>query len=161
MLQPKTKLTQVVLTSLILTTSLLISGCGSTPIKKIEVSAEPIEKAPLMLPKTDRLRMREVKWMLITRENYQQVFDELSKNKKDVVLFGLTDDGYEALSLNTSDILRIIEQKNAVIAAYQGYYEKTNSAIEDTNKKIQQDKQAADAVNSKDSEPGFFDRLFK
>jgi len=102
--------------------------------------------------------LREVKWILITRENYQQVFEELAKNKKDIVLFGLSDDGYEALSLNNSDLMRVLEQKNAIIAAYKNYYEKSTQAIDAVNGKILQDRKAAEELNK--PEPGFFERLF-
>jgi hypothetical protein len=41
------------------------------------------------------LKMEQLDWIIITEENYKQVFDDLKKKNKDVVLFGLTDDGYE------------------------------------------------------------------
>ena len=47
---------------------LLLSSCSSTP-RLIEVSATPIDKPELTLPKVDRLEMRKVEWVIVTEEN--------------------------------------------------------------------------------------------
>jgi len=74
----------------------LLVGCTSTP-RQIEISAKPIDKPNLVLPPVEQLRLKDVEWIVITQENYQEVFDKLLKDKKDPALIGLTDDGYETL----------------------------------------------------------------
>ena len=41
------------------------------------------------------------------------------------MLIGLSDDGYEILALNYSDIMAYIQQQNAIIKAYRNYYEES------------------------------------
>ena len=82
---------------------LLISGCTSMP-QRLEVSATPIEKPQLVLPKADQVNMREVKWIVVTPDNWEAAIVELKKTGRPIVIFGLTDQGYEDLGLNFSDI---------------------------------------------------------
>ena len=59
--------------------------------------------------------------------------DLKEKEKMDPVLFGLTDDGYEALSKNFAQIRHYIQKQNLIIEAYKKYYEpKIKSKIENT-----------------------------
>jgi hypothetical protein len=38
-----------------------------------------------------------------------------------VVLYAITDDGYKNLSLNMADIIKLVKQQKAIIAAYEKY----------------------------------------
>lgn len=67
--------------------------------------------------------MEEVKWIIVTEENYKKVFDELRKNNKDVVVFGLTDDNYEILSMNFAQVRNYIILQGNVLKKYKEYYE--------------------------------------
>lgn len=67
--------------------------------------------------------MSKVEWVIITKDNYQKVFDDLLKKKKDVVLFGLTDDGYEQLAINFAQIRKYIILNRSVLMKYKEYYE--------------------------------------
>ena len=114
----------------------LLVGCTTQP-QRIEISAKPIDKPELILPPVDTLRLKDVEWIVINQENYQEVFDKLLKDRKDPVLIGLTDDGYEVLSTNIRDIMTLIAQQKQIIAAYKNYYEKSEQALDDANANIQ------------------------
>ena len=129
----------------------LLAGCASQP-QRIEISAKPIEKPQLILPPADQLRLKEVKWVIITKDNAEEVFAQLVKDRKDPILIGLTDDGYETLSLNMSDIMRLLQQQRAIIAAYQNYYENAEQALENANKEIGSAQAEVEAQNNKPSE---------
>ena len=129
----------------------LLVGCTSTP-RQIEISAKPIDKPNLVLPPVEQLRLKDVEWIVITQENYQEVFDKLLKDKKDPALIGLTDDGYETLSLNMSDIMRLLAQQKAIIAAYQNYYEDSEKALEDANAQIEDAQAEVEAQNNQPKE---------
>ena len=45
-----------------------------------------------------------------------------TENKK-IVVFAVDEKGYEALTLNVTDLLKLVRQQKAVIAAYEQYYE--------------------------------------
>lgn len=134
---------------------LLISGCSATP-QRIEVSAKPVEKPELVLPNADVLRMKEVEWILLTPENFEEKVAELSKNGRPIVFFALTDAGYENLSMNFSSIRAFIQQQKAIIVAYENYYKNANEALDKANANIdgareqveaQQDIQAPSALD--------------
>ena len=108
---------------------LFLSAC-STPPRVIEISAKPIEKPKLILPPADELRLKEVEWIIITEENAEEVFKKLQEDRKDPMLIGLSDDGYEILALNYSDIMAYIQQQNAIIKAYRNYYEESEKALD-------------------------------
>ena len=69
---------------------LLLSSCTSMP-QVLEVSAKPIDKPVLVLPKVDQLNMKDVKWIVVTPDNWEAAVIELKKTGRPVVLFGLTD----------------------------------------------------------------------
>lgn len=130
---------------------ILISGCTSMP-QRLEVSAVPIEKPKLTLPKADVVNMREVKWIVLTPENWEAALVELKKSGRPVVVFALTDQGYEDLGLNFSDIRALVQQQQAIIGAYAGYYDATNKAIDKANESINNVNSELNAVNSKKPE---------
>jgi hypothetical protein len=100
---------------------LSLSACATKPM---EVTVAPIEKPLLVLPGIDSVEMRGIKWVIVTPENAAAVFEQLKKNGTNPVLFALTDDGYQALSLNFADIQRYINDKNGAVIGYKDYYEK-------------------------------------
>lgn len=130
---------------------LFLSAC-STPPRVIEISAKPIEKPKLILPPADELRLKEVEWIIITEENAEEVFAKLLEDKKDPMLIGLSDDGYEILSLNYSDIMSYIQQQNAIITAYRNYYEESEKALDEANQELEQVNVDVEAENSKPAE---------
>ena len=129
----------------------LLAGCTSTP-QRIEISAKPIDKPELILPQVEQLRLKDVEWVIINQDNYQEVFDKLLEDGKDPVLIGLTDDGYEVLSLNMSDIMRLIAQQRQIIAAYQNYYEESEEALDDAIQQIDVTKSVIQKQNDASSE---------
>jgi len=117
--------------------------------EKLEVSAKPVEKPKLTLPNADLLKMREVKWVIVTEENYKQVFADIKKSGRPIAIFGLTDKGYANLGLNFSDIRAYVQQQKSIIAAYEAYYKGADEAISKANKEIQESNQRAKAKQGK------------
>jgi hypothetical protein len=106
----------------------LISGCSIFPkwgsdVKPIEVKTVAIEKTRLNLKDPTSLEARDVQWIVITPENAEAVFKRLQDENIDVVLIGLTDVGYEQLSLTMAEIKNYIAQQKAIIVKYKEYYE--------------------------------------
>jgi len=128
----------------LLAVGLFLVGCSSTP-QRIEISAKPIEKPKLILPDPAELRLKELQFIVITRENAEEVFAQLEKDKLDPVLIGMSDEGYEVLALNYSDIMAFIQQQNAIITAYKNYYEESEKALEDANTQIEGAKEQVDS----------------
>lgn len=120
------KSTLAALTLLTLTTAL--SACSTTQ-KVVEYQGKPIDRPELILPETSQLDLRKVDYIVVNRDNIEEVFAELERTGQPIVLFALTSDGYEALSLNIADVLQLVSQQKNVIVAYRNYYENADSAI--------------------------------
>ena len=132
-------------------------GC-STPIKQIEVSTKPIKRPELIVPQLDPIKQNKVEWIVITEENAEEVWERLRKMKVDVALLGVTDEGYEALSLNFAETQRIIRQYKAIIAAYEAYYLEAESALDDAQKnqtKLNETIKTENEQRAKDNESKF------
>jgi hypothetical protein len=144
---------------LVLSALLAISGCSSTMPQRIEVSAKPIDKPELVLPDADGLRMREVQWVLLTPENFEEKLKDFEESGRPIVFFALTDEGYENISLNFSAIRAYIQQQQAIIAAYENYYKNANEALDAANSEIDGAKAQVDAQQKEEPKDPFW-KLF-
>lgn len=112
---------------LIATTLPLISGCASfgwtSSVKPIEVQTKAVERTRLNLADPAPLKGRELSWIIITPENAEEVWKKLKESNTDVVLFAITDDGYEQLALTMAELRNFIAQQRAIIVKYKEYYE--------------------------------------
>ena len=90
-----------------------------------------VERAPLNLPNPETPKLEEVRWIIITSENAQEVFAKMKEQGKDPVLFGLSDDDYELLSKNFAQIRAYMIQQGLTLEQYREYYEDNNSTTDD------------------------------
>jgi hypothetical protein len=127
---------------------LLLSSCSSTP-RLIEVSATPIDKPELTLPKVDRLEMRKVEWVIVTEENWEEVKQKIKKSGRPLALFSITDKGYANLGLNFSDIRALVQQQQTIIAAYESYYKNAEEALDTANKQVDSVNEEVKKTNNK------------
>jgi hypothetical protein len=108
----------------LLTSIVFLAACGSStkiePVKPVEVRTIEVQKPAPVVPAVDQLRLREVKWVIITPENAEEKFKEIKTGE--VVYFALTTDGYENIALNLSDVRALIDQQKKIIAIYESQY---------------------------------------
>lgn len=152
MLLRKVKQTPHVLILLILTTFLLTS-CSTTP-KSVTYTPKPVERPELILPETKTLNMRNVDFIILTRENVEEEFAKLEKDGKAIVIFGLDAEDYEKLSFNIADILELLDQQQSVIVAYREYYEEADKTLEEINSQSEVEIEV-------DKEDGFLSNFLK
>ena len=116
---------QTLTISLLLATSL--SGCGTFSfggkVKPIEVITKAQEKTPLDIPMPDPLRLKPIEWTLVTPGNAEEVFTRLESQGENLVLFTLTDDGYQQLAITISELRNYINTQRTIILKYKEYYE--------------------------------------
>ena len=108
----------------VLTLSILLmflTSCSS--IKPLEVFNLEVKREPLNLDSPDIADFEDLDWYIITSENAQEMFAKLKEKNVDPVLFGLTDDGYEALSKNFAQIRHYIQKQKLQLETYKKYYE--------------------------------------
>ena len=109
--------------SLLLTTSLLISGCSSIwskPEKEIVVETKFIEKVIPIVPHPKQVNLHDVKIYVVSpSENFEDFKKEFeAKNGGDsYVAISIKD--YENLSDNFAELKRYIEQQKAIIVYYE------------------------------------------
>ena len=136
---------------------LSLAACSS--IRKIEVTTASLERIPLTLSSVDTLELDKVTWIIITPENIDQIFRDLEKKNFDIVLFALTDNGYENLSVNMAKIKKIVLQQKTIIAAYKRYYEMQSNEIEKHDGDHDQKEKEAAETNRKAEEESFIDKI--
>jgi|TARA_B100001559_G_scaffold317213_2_gene322023 hypothetical protein len=71
----------------------------------------------------DPVKVQELKWYIINSENAAEVLEKVKAHGDDPVLFGLTDEGYETLTINFAQIRAYIIKQREIIKQYQEYYE--------------------------------------
>jgi hypothetical protein len=71
----------------------------------------------------DPLRLQPIDWVVITPDNAEEVFQRLENKEIDLVLFGLTDDGYKQLAITISELRNMINLQRNIIIKYKEYYE--------------------------------------
>ena len=104
----------------------MLQGCallGWKAIEGIEIKKKAVDRTPLNLADPQPLKPTAPQWRVITPENQAQVFAELKSKNIDQVLFALTDDGYEELSIDIAQIRTLIAQQREIIVKYREYYE--------------------------------------
>jgi outer membrane PBP1 activator LpoA protein len=110
-----------------ITLPLLVSGCGSfgwrSDVQPVEIQKRAVERTPLRLPDPAPLQARELEWIIVTPENAEATWQRLRESNTDVVLFALTDDGYETLALTMAELRNFIAQQRGIILKYKEYYE--------------------------------------
>lgn len=114
----------------ILLSSLFLLSCA-TKIAPIDVSITQVDRAPLILPKVDKISPDAVNWYILSDKTAEDRFLEIQEQGYDPVIFGVTDEGYKNLSINQKKIMNLIQQQQAVIDAYKKYYE--SEGITDDN----------------------------
>ena len=87
------------------------------------ISKKAEERIRLNLPDPSPIKSREVEWVIITPQNAEQIWKELKEKNVDVVLLGLTDDGYETLAVTIAELRNYIAQQRQIIIKYKEYYE--------------------------------------
>lgn len=98
--------------------TLLLSGCAGRlkVAPPILVEAAPEQKIRLTRP--DPMVLRELEWFVYSQKNIEL----LRKKVEDTALLCLVPRDYEDLGLNLADIVRYIQQLQAMIEGYEKLY---------------------------------------
>ena len=123
MLQRNLKLIQSVLVSLILIT--FLTSCSG--VKKLTIFKEEVKRQELNLEKPTPLQLENLRWIIITSENADEVFKKLEEQGIDPVLWGLTDKDFELLAKNFARIRNQLKITNDLLDKYKEYYEEEDN----------------------------------
>ena len=122
MLQRSLKSIQNVLLLLILT--IFLTSCSG--VKQLSIFKEEVPRAKLNLEKPTPLELENLRWIIITSNNAEEVFKKLEEQGIDPVLWGLTDKDFELLAKNFARIRNQLKITNDLLDKYKKYYEVEN-----------------------------------
>lgn len=111
---------------LVLILAIAVSGCSS--VKKLDIFKTEVERAKLNLDKPTPPELEQIKWIIITSENAEEVFKKLEEQGIDPVLWGLTDKDFELLAKNFARIRNQLKITNDLLDKYKEYYEPKTDA---------------------------------
>ena len=103
----------------------ILTGCSIGGEKKIKIFSVENPREKLDYPMPTPLQMEEIKWIIITSENAQEVFAKLEEAGIDPVLFGITDKDFQVLARNFAQIRQKLQETNNLLEEYKKYYEGT------------------------------------
>ena len=119
MLQRSLKSIQSVLVLLIL--SIFLTNCSG--VKQLEIFKQEVPREKLNLNSPKPLELENLRWIIITSNNAEEVFKKLEEQGIDPVLWGLTDKDFELLAKNFARIRNQLKITNDLLDKYKEYYE--------------------------------------
>ena len=102
---------------------MLLSACSIGGEKKIKIFSVEQPREKLNYPMPTPLEMEEIRWIIITSENAEEVFKRLEEAGIDPVLFGITDKDFQVLARNFAQIRQKLQETNNLLEEYKKYYE--------------------------------------
>mgnify|MGYP001293917480 CR=1 FL=1 len=105
----------------------LLTGCGLGGEKRIKLFTVEEPRQKLNLPDPMPLTLEDIRWIIITSDNAEEVFKKLEDAGIDPVIFGLTDKDYELLAKNFAQIRQKLQETNNLLEEYKKYYEDTSN----------------------------------
>lgn len=94
-----------------------------TKTKPIEVVAKPVDKTRLDLADPEPIKAKPIQWVIVTPDNAEEIFKQMEARGQNLVLFAITDDGYQQLALTIADLRNFINTQRTIIIKYKEYYE--------------------------------------
>ena len=74
------------------------------PEEKVVIQKVIEKKIPLNIPNPEPLDLDHIEWVIVTRENIDEVWALIEGDNEGVALFALRHGDYEQLALNIADI---------------------------------------------------------
>jgi len=106
---------------LLLILTIFLTSCSG--VKQLSIFKEEVPRAKLNLEKPTPLELENLRWIIITSANAEEVFKKLEEQGIDPVLWGLTDKDFELLSKNFARIRNQLKITNDLLDKYKEYYE--------------------------------------
>ena len=102
--------------------AVFLSSCSES-VQEIQVTTIKVSKTPLNLPNPDPLKLQDVEWIIITKDNAMEIFEKLKAAGGEYALFAVEDTGYEKIQVNYTDIRNKLAEQKQLLLAYKEYYE--------------------------------------
>ena len=106
---------------LLLILSIFLTNCSG--VKQLEIFKQEVPREKLNLNTPTPLELENLRWIIITSKNADEVFKKLEEQGIDPVLWGLTDKDFELLAKNFARIRNQLKITNDLLDKYKEYYE--------------------------------------
>ena len=106
--------------------ALFLVGCAGTkvqPESKVVIQKVIEKKLPLNIASPEPLNLDNVEWVIVTRENIDEVWAQIEGDNEGVALFALRHGDYEKLAMNIVEIRKLIGEYVIILKQYKEYYE--------------------------------------
>tara|TARA_Y100001963_G_scaffold139443_1_gene205281 strand:+ start:25 stop:399 length:375 start_codon:yes stop_codon:yes gene_type:complete len=109
---------------------LILTGCsiGEKRLKIFKLE-EPRQKLDLQKPTMPELE--KLRWIIITSDNAEEVFQKMEEQGLDPVLFGLSDKDFQLIAKNFAQIRAHLKHTNDLLEQYKEYYEPSDEKKEE------------------------------
>jgi hypothetical protein len=87
--------------------------------KNIEVQTKPIDRKIIQPVMPREIDLREVKWLTITPENFEEQFAIIEEQEGELVFLAMTIPDYELMAYNMQEIKRYITELKDVVVYYR------------------------------------------
>ena len=107
--------------SSLLLLTLLLSSCGylRKPEKEIVVKTVEVQKIVPIQPQPKPVDMIDVKFYVVTEENYEEFKEKFMKTNNDYVFYAVSVHDYDNLAFNMAELYRYIRQQKEIIIYYE------------------------------------------
>ena len=107
--------------SSLLLLTLLLSSCGyiRKPEKEIVVKTIEVQKIIPIQPQPKPVDMIDVKFYVVTEENYAEFKEKFMKTNNDYVFYAVSVHDYENLAFNMAELYRYIRQQKEIMIYYE------------------------------------------
>ena len=106
--------------------ALFLVGCATNKVQpepKVVIQKVIEKKLPLNILDPEPLELADVEWVIVTRENIDEVWAQIVADNEGVALFALRHGDYERLALNLADIRAQLGEYVIILKRYREYYE--------------------------------------
>ena len=101
--------------------TIFLTNCSG--VKQLEIFKQEVPREKLNLNTPTPLELENLRWIIITSKNADEVFKKLEEQGIDPVLWGLTDKDFELLAKNFARIRNQLKITNDLLKQYKEYYE--------------------------------------
>ena len=108
---------------------MMACSCSLIPTKQIQVSAKPIERKIVQPIMPREIDLKEVMWLTITPENFEEQFALIENQEGELVFLAMTVPDYEVMAYNMQEIKRYITELKDVVV----YYKSVTTQQEENN----------------------------
>ena len=107
--------------SSLLLLTLLLSSCGylRKPEKEIVIKTLEVQKIVPIQPQPKPVDMIDVKFYVVTEDNYEEFKEKFMKTNNDYVFYAVSVHDYENLAFNMAELYRYIRQQKEIIIYYE------------------------------------------